>query len=53
MFVKLNRKCRIRLLHDSGSISENDRISLIDDCEELLNIIAKPQNAVKDKMRDS
>lgn len=49
------KECRethywIRLLHDSGFISEKEKISLIADCEELLKIIGKIQNTMKDKI---
>ena len=52
------KECRethhwIRLLHDSSFISEDEKISLIDDCEELLKIIGKIQSTMKDKIRNS
>ena len=51
------KECRethywIRLLHDSSFISEDEKISLIDDCEELLKIIGKIQSTIKDKIRN-
>lgn len=50
------KECRethywLRLLHDSGFISENEKTSLIDDCEELLKIIGKIQTTMKSKIR--
>jgi four helix bundle protein len=52
------KECRethywIRLLYDSNLISEKEKISLINDCEELLKIIGKIQNTMKDKIRNS
>ena len=48
------KECRethywIRLLHDSGFISDKEKTSLINDCEELLKIIGKIQKTMKAK----
>ncbi|MCK5563902.1 MAG: four helix bundle protein [Planctomycetes bacterium] len=52
------KECRethywIRLLHDSGFISESEKTSLVNDCEELLKIIGKIQSTMKAKIRNS
>jgi four helix bundle protein len=51
------KECRethywIRLLCDSGIICENEKKSLIDDCEELLKIITSIQTSMKKRLNN-
>jgi four helix bundle protein len=43
----------LKLLHQSKILSEDQSVSMINDCEELLRIIGSIQKTLKSKIKDS